>query len=236
MITQNKITNNNINYKKLYFFLPFLVWILVSVFVLYYGVNNISKLLLYVPDDSFYYFKISENLLKGYWFSFDTITKTNGFHPLWLFVITPLIHFFGKNFSPIIILSSLFFFTGNFIFTMLIERVSSEKYARTFSYLISLNPLVIIFSINGLETGLLYCIFSIFMYYIIINSFDTKIHFIILGIISALLFLSRTDSSFIIIIGAYFGHIRTLIPATSGRRFGIIRTAFRLIRTPCRVN
>jgi hypothetical protein len=37
-------------------------------------------------------------------------------------------------------------------------------------------------------------------------------------------------------IDAYFGHIRTLIPVTSGRRFGIIRTAFRLIRTPCRVN
>ena len=36
--------------------------------------------------------------------------------------------------------------------------------------------------------------------------------------------------------GAYFGHIRTLIPGTSGRCFGIIRTAFRLIRTPCRVN
>ena len=35
---------------------------------------------------------------------------------------------------------------------------------------------------------------------------------------------------------AYFGHIRTLIPGTSGRCFGIIRTAFRLIRTPCRVN
>lgn len=38
------------------------------------------------------------------------------------------------------------------------------------------------------------------------------------------------------LIDAYFGHIRTLIPGTSGRCFGIIRTAFRLIRTPCRVN
>lgn len=37
-------------------------------------------------------------------------------------------------------------------------------------------------------------------------------------------------------VNAYFGHIRTLIPGTSGRCFGIIRTAFRLIRTPCRVN
>ena len=35
---------------------------------------------------------------------------------------------------------------------------------------------------------------------------------------------------------AYFGCIRTVIPETSGQRFGIIRTAFRHIRTPCRVN
>jgi len=35
--------------------------------------------------------------------------------------------------------------------------------------------------------------------------------------------------------GAYFGHIRTPIPVTSGQCFGIIRTAFRSIRTPCRV-
>jgi 2-polyprenyl-3-methyl-5-hydroxy-6-metoxy-1,4-benzoquinol methylase len=37
-------------------------------------------------------------------------------------------------------------------------------------------------------------------------------------------------------LNAYFGCIRTLIPATSGQRFGIIRTPFRHIRTPCRVN
>lgn len=35
---------------------------------------------------------------------------------------------------------------------------------------------------------------------------------------------------------AYFGNIRTSIPETSGQRFGIIRTAFRQIRTPCRVS
>jgi transposase-like protein len=36
-------------------------------------------------------------------------------------------------------------------------------------------------------------------------------------------------------ISAYFGHIRTPIPVTSGQCFGIIRTAFRSIRTPCLV-
>jgi len=34
---------------------------------------------------------------------------------------------------------------------------------------------------------------------------------------------------------AYFGNIRTLFPVTSGQYSGIIRTAFRHIRTPCRI-
>jgi len=48
--------------------------------------------------------------------------------------------------------------------------------------------------------------------------------------------LAAKDAASNLLGSAYFGHIRTLIPGTSGRCFGIIRTAFRLIRTPCRVN
>ena len=43
-------------------------------------------LLSLVEDDAFYYFKIARNAAHGHWFTFDTINKTNGFHPLWGFV------------------------------------------------------------------------------------------------------------------------------------------------------
>jgi hypothetical protein len=44
----------------------------------------------YSSDDGFYYFQVARNLASGLGFSFDGLTQTNGFHPLWLFVITPL--------------------------------------------------------------------------------------------------------------------------------------------------
>ena len=41
-------------------------------------------------DDSFYYFQIARNLAEGKFSTFDGgITRTNGYHPLWLFLITP---------------------------------------------------------------------------------------------------------------------------------------------------
>ena len=49
-------------------------------------------------DDSFYYFQIAFNLAEGKFSTFDGgITQTNGYHPLWLFLITPFYWVFDKE-------------------------------------------------------------------------------------------------------------------------------------------
>ena len=49
-------------------------------------------------DDAFYYFQIARNLAEGKFSTFDGgITRTNGYHPLWLFVITPFYWVFDKE-------------------------------------------------------------------------------------------------------------------------------------------
>ena len=49
-------------------------------------------------DDSFYYFQIARNLADGKFSTFDGgITRTNGYHPLWLFLITPFYWVFDKE-------------------------------------------------------------------------------------------------------------------------------------------
>ena len=41
-------------------------------------------------DDSFYYFQIARNLAEGQFSTFDGgITRTNGYHPVWMWLITP---------------------------------------------------------------------------------------------------------------------------------------------------
>src|SRR3990172_187880 len=44
----------------------------------------------YSSDDGFYYFNVARNLAAGQGVTFDGLTQTNGFHPLWLFLITPV--------------------------------------------------------------------------------------------------------------------------------------------------
>ena len=49
-------------------------------------------------DDSFYYFQIAYNLAQGKFSTFDGgITQTNGYHPVWLLLITPFYWAFDKE-------------------------------------------------------------------------------------------------------------------------------------------
>ena len=49
-------------------------------------------------DDSFYYFQIAHHMAEGEFSTFDGgITRTNGYHPLWLFLITPFYWVFDKT-------------------------------------------------------------------------------------------------------------------------------------------
>ena len=49
-------------------------------------------------DDAFYYFQIAWYLSEGNLSTFDGgITRTNGYHPLWLLLITPFYWFFDKT-------------------------------------------------------------------------------------------------------------------------------------------
>ena len=49
-------------------------------------------------DDSFYYFQIAYNLSEGKFSTFDGgITRTNGYHPIWMFAITPFYWIFDKE-------------------------------------------------------------------------------------------------------------------------------------------
>ena len=44
----------------------------------------------FTRDDAYYYFKVAQNISEGHGFTFDGINRTNGYHPLWLFVCIPI--------------------------------------------------------------------------------------------------------------------------------------------------
>ncbi len=44
----------------------------------------------YTTDDAFYYFKTAQNIGLGRDISFDGLSRTNGFHPLWMIICVPI--------------------------------------------------------------------------------------------------------------------------------------------------
>ena len=58
---------------------------------------DLAALLRATPDDAFYYFQIARNLAEGEFSTFDGITRTNGYHPLWLLFITPVYWVFDER-------------------------------------------------------------------------------------------------------------------------------------------
>ena len=51
----------------------------------------------YLYDDSFYAFKIAQNIASGHGATFDGVHPTNGFQPLYVFLLVPLFWLFGSN-------------------------------------------------------------------------------------------------------------------------------------------
>src|SRR5215831_17120838 len=44
----------------------------------------------FTVDDTYYYLVTADNAAHGFGFTFDRMNPTNGFHPLWMFLLMPL--------------------------------------------------------------------------------------------------------------------------------------------------
>ena len=67
-------------------------WYMLARFDLINLIRDVSN------DDAFYYFQIAYNLAEGRFSTFDGgITRTNGYHPLWMLLITPFYWVFDKE-------------------------------------------------------------------------------------------------------------------------------------------
>jgi hypothetical protein len=85
-------------------------FILVS--IVFSAVSPIKLIINFTHDDAYFYIKIADNISMGIGSTFDGINTTNGYHPLWLIIITALyfiVHLFG-NVGPEVILRVTAFF------------------------------------------------------------------------------------------------------------------------------
>lgn len=160
-----------------------------------------DKLLYLISDDAYYYFSIARNLVSRGMLSADGISPTNGFHPLWLFVITP-IYFFFKN-SPwfaihlVVTLSAIFDTAAAFLIYKTLEKLGKEKIGFWAAAFYLVNPYGLEHTMNGLETAQNNFFLALLVYLSVKASPEwLKSGWFYLGVVCGLALLSRTDNLF----------------------------------------
>jgi len=150
-----------------------------------------------VPDDAFYYLTVARNIASGAGSTFDGTHFTNGYHPLWMLILVIGANFDAASFMRLALLvgTALNLGAALVLFGVLRKSECSIWLAVFASGLYFLWSLVVIDSLNGLETSLVTVLFAIIFYVCVIVKGQSVQLDVVLGGLLALLFLARTDTA-----------------------------------------
>jgi hypothetical protein len=109
------------------------------------------------PDDAFYYLRIAQNVVAGQGWTFDRLAPSNGFHPLYMLMVLPIMALTRGDLVLPIHLSGVML-TGWAVATAIVLRALLVKVAGWRIAIVGLAlwaicPYFILMSVNGLETG-----------------------------------------------------------------------------------
>ncbi len=154
-----------------------------------------------ISDDAYYYFAVAKNLVNRGIFSADGITLTNGFHPLWLFVITPLFLIFQQfpwfSIHLVVTFSALFDTAAALLIFMTLNHLGKEKLGFWAAAFYLVNPYGLLHTLNGLETAQNNFFLTLLVYMSLKASPEwLQTGWFRLGAVCGLALLSRTDNVF----------------------------------------
>ena len=159
-----------------------------------------------LPDDAYYYFVVARNVAQGRGVTFDGLAPTNGFHPLWAVILSLLyatVRDPGDLTIHIALTVSALLDGATILLAYITVRSTTKdpKAALLAASFYAFNPLVIIDSVNGLETALSTLLFALCSYYYLTKlrpavSPELK-KWAIFGALAGAMVLARTDTVFI---------------------------------------
>lgn len=176
----------------------------VGLFYLTYIIGaDIETILASTHDDAAYYLQIARNLTDGNGLSFDTIHRTNGFHPLWLYCVLPLAVLFDDPqtlYRSVLLLQlGLVLVTGYLLATVL------SRFTGRTGVLTGLGIFVFLVlreSLKGMETALSILLVVVLCWAVIhrrILDRGGKRDFLEMGLLMGAMVLARLDNIFIVI-------------------------------------
>lgn len=157
-----------------------------------------------LQDDGYYYLVIARNAAGGHGFSMDQLSPTNGFQPLWMFLLVPLAWLIGSD--PAVFLGTiqglcvaLFAAAGGLVCGLV--RAQLGLVPALIAGILLLLPRYLNVALSGLESGPLLVILSALIVEMLhsraIWENEPRLADARLGALVGLLMLARLDSVFI---------------------------------------
>jgi len=188
-----------------------------------------------VADDGFYYFVTADRISDGQNISFDGVTLSNGYHPLWLFFLVPLYLLPGRSLPLHLALtaSSLFDVAAGGLVALAVGRLTGNRaaalFALTFYLLIPQNVFA---SANGVESALAAMMLGALLLVLVSvwrRSRDDWIRWaVVTGVLGGLTVLARLESALVLAVVLAFiaasqsGAQRWRAPSVAGAMAAIV--------------
>jgi hypothetical protein len=222
----------NKNTEKLYLLCILISSIIILIIILCQPIYVIDGILV---DDCYYYFAIARNFSNGKGIVFNNGIPTNGFHPLYFLLLTPIYAIFGSNIILSVYLSVLILFLFNIGTGFLLFYIGKIAYNLKAGVIASLiwlfNPYIIHTVLLGMEVPIQVFFVALSVYYFLkkikSNNFTIK-ESAILSIFMSLIILSRLDGIFFVI-GIFFSIFYNRISKLRAKRKIKIKDVFRIL-------
>ncbi len=157
-----------------------------------------------IADDAFYYFTIARHLAAGLGPTFDGLAPTNGFHPLWLELITPVfalaralrLDSWTAVHLALTLCAALDAASGALLWR-LVRRLAGSRAATAAALAWFLCPFTVLLSLRGLESALNVALFALWLT-AVADAFARRTpgsaRGAAVGVVTGLAFLARTDN------------------------------------------
>lgn len=165
------------------------------------------------PDDSFYYMVPALNIAKGLGATADTITRTSGYHPLWMAVLVGLARLCDCDklayFDVVIVAGMTLHAVTALLLYLAAVRFVPQLHAAAFSIIFLAIERGFLDALGGIEASLVTMLLATLLW---LDASPSSSHgrLIARGICLGLLFLARTDS-FIFIVAYFCGHAALIV-------------------------
>ena len=200
--------------------------------------SDAEQLVKVIPDDTFYYLETAKHIVAGEGSTFDGVNETNGYHPLWMALLLPIV---AAVSDPWLLVRSTLALSIVFnLGTAIVLYATLRKHLNVWyvpvigTAVYYLNARSIVTSLGGMEvmvSSFLFCV-SLYLSMLVNSRTSDPVRVnLFLGLSLGLLFLARTDNVFYIMV-FYGAAVWRTLPALRMRMALLMAGIMSLVASP----